>query len=342
MRDARSAALLEWYDRHARDLPWRVPPKSDALPDPYRVWLSEVMLQQTTVTAVKGYYAKFTAAWPNVKALAAAEDADVMGAWAGLGYYARARNLLACARVVASEMDGRFPDTEERLRALPGVGTYTAAAIAAIAFNRPAVVIDGNVERVMARLAAIETPLPAAKEPIRTIAAAMTPSLRPGDHAQAVMDLGATICTPKSPACVICPLSGSCAARAGGIAGQLPRKVPKASRPERRGYVYLARCGESWLTETRPKQGLLGGMQAFPTSDWSKTPTPAPPFAADWRNVGTVRHGFTHFQLTLEVLTTEAAGNPDRGTFGPLDPKVLPTLFAKAHRLLTSRSSRGA
>ncbi|CUH38980.1 A/G-specific adenine glycosylase [Jannaschia seosinensis] len=335
MRDPRAVALRDWYDRHARDLPWRVPPGSADRPDPYRIWLSEVMLQQTTVAAVKGYFARFTAAWPDVGALAAAADANVMAAWAGLGYYARARNLLACARVVAGEMDGHFPQTEAELRALPGIGPYTSAAIAAIAFDQPAVVVDGNVERVISRLAAIETPLPASKPEIRAEAAAMTPEERPGDHAQAMMDLGATICTPRNPACVICPLAVHCAARAKGTATSLPRKAPKAARPERRGYVYLARRGDEWLTEMRPERGLLGGMRAFPTSDWSETPAPAPPFAAEWKPVGEVRHGFTHFRLTLQVLTTGAAGNPDRGTFGPLDPASLPTLFAKAHALLT-------
>ena len=335
MRDLRTERLAAWYRRHARDLPWRVPPGSDAAPDPYRVWLSEVMLQQTTVAAVKAYFARFTGTWPTVKALAAADDADVMAAWAGLGYYARARNLLACARVVAGEHGGRFPDTEDGLRALPGIGPYTAAAIAAIAFRRPAVVVDGNVERVMARLAAIETPLPAARPEIHAVAAAMTPDARPGDHAQAVMDLGATICTPRAPACGICPLMEDCTARRAGIAADLPRKLPKKAKPERRGYVYLARRGDEWLTETRPAKGLLGGMRAFPTSDWGEEPTPAPPFAAQWRSVGEVRHTFTHFHLTLDVLVAKGAGNPDRGAYAPLDPTSLPTLFAKAHRLAT-------
>ncbi|SFJ73503.1 A/G-specific adenine glycosylase [Jannaschia pohangensis] len=342
MRDKRSDALLAWYDRQARDLPWRAPPGSEQAADPYRVWLSEVMLQQTTVAAVKDYFARFTEKWPRVQDLAAAEDAEVMAAWAGLGYYARARNLLKCARVVAHDLGGVFPDTEDGLRALPGIGPYTAAAIAAIAFQRPAVVVDGNVERVMSRLAAIEVPLPTSKPLIRDVAAAMTPQDRPGDHAQAVMDLGATICTPRSPACILCPLSADCAARAAGIAADLPRKLPKAAKPERRGFVYVAQRGDTWLQETRPPKGLLGGMLAFPTSEWSEDPAPAPPFAADWEALGDVRHTFTHFHLTLTVLRADAAGNADRGTYAPLDPGALPTLFAKAHRLVTQRFAAGA
>ncbi|MFO6465312.1 A/G-specific adenine glycosylase [Jannaschia sp. KMU-145] len=331
----RSTALLAWYDRHARDLPWRVPPGSDARPDPYRIWLSEVMLQQTTVAAVKDYFATFTRIWPTVDDLADAEDAEVMGAWAGLGYYARARNLLACARVVSRDLGGVFPETEAELLRLPGIGPYTAAAIAAIAFQRRAVVVDGNVERVMTRLEAIETPLPAAKPLIREVAEAMTPETRPGDHAQAVMDLGATICTPKSPACILCPLSEGCAGRIAGIAATLPRKLPKKARPERRGLVYVARRGADWLTEIRPPKGLLGGTRGFPTSDWSEAPVPAPPFAGDWVRTGEVAHGFTHFTLTLDVMTTGATGNPDRGSFGPLDPGDLPTLFRKVHDSVT-------
>ena len=221
--------LLAWYDRSARRAALaRCPRARPARPDPYRVWLSEVMLQQTTVAAVQRYFAAFVGRWPTVAALAAAPDDEVMAAWAGLGYYARARNLLACARVVAGERGGRFPDTEDGLRALPGVGAYTAAAVAAIAFGRPAVVVDGNVERVMARLFAVETPLPAAKPRLRALAAALTPAERAGDHAQAMMDLGATVCTPTRPACGICPLVGDCAGRRAGIAGELPRRAEKA------------------------------------------------------------------------------------------------------------------
>lgn len=335
MRDRRTAALADWYAVHARDLPWRMPPGSDRQPDPYRVWLSEVMLQQTTVAAVRDYYIKFTTRWPDVGALAAAEDADVMAAWAGLGYYARARNLLKCARTVVADHGGHFPRTEAGLLTLPGIGPYTAAAIASIAFQTRAVVVDGNVERVMARLGAIETPLPAAKPEIRMLADALTPNDRPGDHAQAVMDLGATICTPKSPACILCPLTDHCVARDRGLTADLPRKTAKTAKPERRGDVYLARRGDDWLLETRPAKGLLGGMIAFPTTDWSDAPDPAPPFAADWGHRGDIRHTFTHFHLTLRVLVADTPGNPDRGSWQALDPDALPTLFAKAHRLVT-------
>jgi A/G-specific adenine glycosylase len=338
MRDDLTAALLAWYDRHARTMPWRVGPAARAAgarPDPYRVWLSEVMLQQTTVAAVRGHYERFTAIWPTVEALAAADDAAVMGEWAGLGYYARARNLLRCARVVTEDHCGRFPDTEEGLRALPGIGAYTAASVAAIAFDRRAVVVDANVERVMARLRLIETPLPAAKPEIREAAAALTPEARPGDYAQAVMDLGATVCTPKAPGCMICPWRDACAARLAGLAETLPRKAPKKAKPTRRGFVYLARLDGDWLTETRPEQGLLGGMLAFPTSDWSEDPAPAPPALADWREAGTVRHTFTHFHLILTVMTAARPGPPKRGAFAPLDPATLPTVFRKAHALVT-------
>jgi A/G-specific adenine glycosylase len=334
MRDDLTADLLAWYDGHARAMPWRIGPRARAAgerPDPYRVWLSEVMLQQTTVAAVRAYFERFTGIWPDVAALAAAEDARVMAEWAGLGYYARARNLLACARAVVAEHGGRFPDTEAGLRALPGIGPYTAASIAAIAFDRPAVVVDGNVERVMARLRLIETPLPAAKPEIRAAAAELTPETRPGDYAQAVMDLGATVCTPKRPGCMLCPWRDACAGRRAGVAETLPRKAPKAAKPTRRGFVYLARRDGDWLVETRAPEGLLGGMLAFPTSDWSEAPRPAPPALADWSEAGEVRHTFTHFHLVLKVMVAARPGPPKRGTFAPLDPSDLPTVFRKAH-----------
>ncbi|WP_308915832.1 A/G-specific adenine glycosylase [Jannaschia sp. LMIT008] len=331
--EARAADLLDWYDAGARDLPWRVPPGSDRCPDPYGVWLSEVMLQQTTVAAVKAYWLRFTTRWPDVHALADAPDADVMGAWAGLGYYARARNLLACARIVSRDRGGRFPDTEDGLRALPGIGAYTAAAIASIAFGRRAVVVDGNVERVMARLRCIDAPLPGARPLLRAAADALTPDWRPGDYAQAVMDLGATICTPRSPSCLLCPWRGGCAAHAAGRAADLPTKAPRKAKPRRRGYVYVARRQGDWLLERRPTRGLLGGTLGFPTSDWAEDPLPAPPFAADWRRAGEAEHGFTHFALTLTVMVADlpAGANPDRGHVGPLEPPDLPTLFRKVH-----------
>ncbi len=332
--------LLGWYDRMARRLPWRAPPGSGRRPDPYRVWLSEVMLQQTTVAAVKGYYETFTERWPRVEDLAAAADAEVMAAWAGLGYYARARNLLACARTVAQAHGGRFPATEDGLRALPGVGPYTAAAVAAIAFDRPAVVLDGNVERVMARLHAVEAPLPGAKERLRALAARLTPVERPGDYAQAVMDLGATICNPRAPACGLCPWREPCEGRRRGVAAELPRKVAKPVRPTRFGIAYLAqRPDGAVLLETRPAKGLLGGMLGLPGTEWTEAaPAPRPPLAADWRAAGAeVRHTFTHFHLRLrvEVARVGAAAAPG-GDWRPWTAALeasLPTVMKKALRL---------
>jgi A/G-specific adenine glycosylase len=337
-------ALLTWYDTHARDLPWRIGPaarKAGDLPDPYGVWLSEVMLQQTTVAAVRDYFRRFTTRWPTVADLAAAEDAEVMGEWAGLGYYARARNLLKCARAVAGDLDGRFPDTEAGLLDLPGIGPYTAAAIASIAFDRPAVVMDGNIERVMARLFAVETPLPAAKPELKAHAARLTPDLRPGCHAQAVMDLGATICTPKSPDCGICPVMAACAARKQGIAADLPAKSPKKPKPTRHGIAYLVqRQDGAWLLETRPDKGLLGGMLGWPGSEWAEgTPTEAPPLAANWHDPGLeVRHTFTHFHLRLSLRLAVVADDtvPQRGKFhdrATFRPANLPTAMRKAYDL---------
>lgn len=347
MRDdhkAASADLLDWYDRHARDLPWRVSPAQRAAgqqADPYRVWLSEVMLQQTTVAAVRDYFHRFTARWPTVQALAAAEDAEVMAAWAGLGYYARARNLLACARVVAADHGGEFPATLAGLRALPGIGPYTAAAIASIAFDAPETVVDGNVERVMARLFDIQTPLPAAKPEITAQAAALTPRQRPGDYAQAVMDLGATICTPRKPACGICPWSAPCLARARGTAPDLPRKTPKAAQPIRHGIAYLARRSDgAWLLETRTPQGLLGGMLGWPGTAWAEAAaTEDPPLDALWHDPGAgVRHTFTHFHLHLALRLAQVGldATPWRGTFHPVAtfrPADLPTVMRKAFDL---------
>ena len=336
-----SAALLDWYDRQARIMPWRTGPAeraAGARPDPYAVWLSEVMLQQTTVAAVGGYFLRFTARWPTVEALAAAEEAEVMAEWAGLGYYARARNLLKCARAVAAR--GGFPETAEALRQLPGIGPYTAAAIAAIAFDLPEAVVDGNVERVMARLFAIETPLPGAKPELIARAARLTPALRPGDYAQAVMDLGATICTPRNPACGRCPWAARCKARARGIAAELPRRAPKPEKPIRRGHAYLARRADgAWLLERRPGRGLLGGMLGWPGSDWGENPAPAPPVAAEWRALDAeLRHTFTHFHLRLALHIAEVgpAARPKRGTFRPqaeFRPAELPTLMRKAYDL---------
>jgi len=342
--DSLSDDLLDWYDRHARDLPWRVGPaarRAGTRPDPYRVWLSEIMLQQTTVAAVRDYFHRFTARWPDIAALAAALDADVMAEWAGLGYYARARNLLKCARVVVADHGGQFPQTRAALQDLPGIGPYTSAAIAAIAFDAPATVVDGNVERVMARLHDVHAPLPGSKAQLTALAEALTPDSRPGDYAQAVMDLGATICTPRSPACGLCPWRSPCAARAAGTAADLPRKTPKKPKPTRLGHAYVARRADgAWLLETRPGSGLLGGMLGWPTSDWSEeAPAPAPPTDAGWQDLGTeARHTFTHFHLRLRVhvahLPQDAA--PNRGDFIPAPdfrPSSLPTLMRKVFDL---------
>ncbi|WP_172676986.1 A/G-specific adenine glycosylase [Aestuariivita boseongensis] len=329
---------------HARVMPWRVPPdarKEGVRPDPYAVWMSEIMLQQTTVAAVKDYFERFTRRWPTVQDLAAAEDAAVMGEWAGLGYYARARNLLKCARAVVADHGGVFPDTYDGLLSLPGVGPYTAAAVSAIAFDRAETVLDGNVERVMARMYDIHDPLPGSKPKLKTRAEALTPEKRPGDYAQAVMDLGATICTPRGPACGICPWRGPCAARVAGTAPDLPKKTPKKAKPTRYGIVYLGQREDgAWLVETRPEKGLLGGMMGWPGSDWTDTaPDPASPCPADWQDLGAeVRHTFTHFHLILRVMTAHLPGDtvPERGFF--LDkhafrPSDLPTVMRKAFDL---------
>ncbi|MBT4740134.1 MAG: A/G-specific adenine glycosylase [Rhodospirillaceae bacterium] len=313
--------LLAWYDRHRRRLPWRALPGETA--DPYAVWLSEIMLQQTTVTAVKPYFVRFLSRWPTVEALAAAGLDDVLTEWAGLGYYARARNLHACAKVVAEKHDGVFPKTEDALLALPGIGAYTAAAITAIAFGRKAVVVDGNVERVMARVYAVEEPLPKAKASLKALAAELTQDHRPGDYAQAVMDLGATVCTPKSPSCVLCPWQEPCRARHLGIASDLPRRAPKKERPTRRGVCFwLTRSDGAILLRRRPEKGLLGGMMEIPSTPWhndqwamdiAKTHAPVSVAPTKWRSLdGIVMHTFTHFHLELEVeaalITDKRAG----------------------------------
>lgn len=305
------SALLDWYDRHARVLPWRAANGRKA--DPYHVWLSEIMLQQTTVQAVAAYFEKFTTRWPTLSDLAQADTDEVMQAWAGLGYYARARNLLKCARQVHEEHQGLFPQSEQELLNLPGIGPYTSAAIAAIAFNRQATVIDGNVERVVARVAMITEPLPASKPQIREQANSLFQDVpRPGDFAQALMDLGATICIPRTPRCSLCPVSQFCQAFKEGAQAGLPAKAAKKARPQRRGRVYwLKTKAGNIVYEKRPDDRMLGGMPGLPTSDWDKS---GYDFAAgglsdpDTLIFGTVYHTFTHFDLSLDIVC---------GTFTP-------------------------
>ncbi|MGO4832813.1 A/G-specific adenine glycosylase, partial [Rhizobiaceae sp. 2RAB30] len=315
--DGIASRLLAWYDKHHRELPWRTTPRAAAAgrrPDPYHVWLSEIMLQQTTVEAVKPYFRAFLDRWPDAAALAAADQEDVLRAWAGLGYYSRARNLKKCADLLATRHRGRFPDTEAGLRELPGIGDYTAAAIAAIAFDRPAAVVDGNVERVVTRLRAIATPLPEAKRQIRMIVADLLPVARPGDFAQATMDLGATICTPRRPSCMLCPLNADCAALSAGDPELYPVKAPKPEKPQRHGAAFVAiGQGGKILLRKRAESGLLGGMSEVPTTGWTArfdgdTTTREAPFPADWRKAGSISHIFTHFALELLVYRAEAGG----------------------------------
>jgi A/G-specific adenine glycosylase len=356
-RRTKSAALLAWYDRHHRELPWRAAP--GVRPDPYRVWLSEVMLQQTTVKAVAPYYARFLERFPSVVALAEAEREDVLRLWAGLGYYARARNLHDCAQVVATRHDGRFPGTVAALRALPGIGDYTAAAIAAIAFDVAVTPVDGNVERVITRLHAIEEQLPAAKPRIRALAADLTPDTRSGDFAQALMDLGATICTPKKPACALCPWSVACSARARGDSETFPRKSIRSSGELRRGAAFVVlRADDHVLLTTRTSKGLLGGMTEVPNSDWSQgfdaqtALAHAPRLKGakpEWRRIaGSVRHVFTHFPLELDVYValvpqrTAAPAGMRWVAVAALAGEALPSLMRKviAHADIGARSRR--
>jgi A/G-specific adenine glycosylase len=327
----RAADLIAWYDRHRRTLPWRALPGE--VPDPYRVWLSEIMLQQTTVKAVAPYFARFVACWPTVRALAAAPLADVLKLWAGLGYYARARNLHACAKAVAERHRGRFPATQAELTALPGIGPYTAAAIAAIAFDLPAAAVDGNAERVVARLFTVEQELPAAKVRIRQLAETLVPGGRAGDFAQALMDLGATICTPKKPACALCPWMGNCAARRRGDPETFPIKAPKKEGRLRRGAAFVVlRADGCVLVRTRPPKGLLGGMTEVPTTQWthdfdaSSALAAAPRVAGAkpaWRRrPGVVSHVFTHFPLELVVYVAEVRP----GATAPKDARWIPAV----------------
>ena len=344
--------LLGWYDWSARKMPWRTPP--GVRPDPYKVWLSEIMLQQTTVKAVSPYYTAFVERWPDVRSLAAADQEDVLRMWAGLGYYSRARNLHLCAGEVVAFHGGRFPETEEALMALPGIGAYTAAAIVAIAFDRPATVVDGNVERVVARLFAVETLLPEAKPELRRLAATITVADRPGDYAQAMMDLGATVCTPRKPACLVCPVAEGCLARKKGIAELLPNRESAPDKPRRRGTAFFAlRSDGTVLLRKRPEKGLLGGMSEVPSGPWREEAAQdddaltAAPLEARWTRLdGTVRHTFTHFHLELEVYYAMVQTSvPLKETASPescrwvkrrdLDAEALPSLMRKviAHAL---------
>jgi A/G-specific adenine glycosylase len=336
-----STDLLAWYDRHARKLPWRVGPKERARglrPAPYRVWLSEVMLQQTTVKAVAPYFMRFVERWPDVRDLAAAASAEVMAAWAGLGYYSRARNLITCARAVAALPGARFPASATELARLPGIGAYTSAAIAAIAFDEPVAVVDGNVERVIARVFAIDAPMPGAKESIRETLQPLVPQERAGEFAEALMDLGATICTPKKPACSLCPWSDPCVARQQGRQLELPVKAAKRARPTRYGTAFVVRRADgAILLRRRPPRGLLGGMSEVPGSEWQEVQTAAlPPLRAAWRDVsGPVGHGFTHFELRISVKRADVpidADAPDGCWWAPaatIADEALPNVMKK-------------
>jgi A/G-specific adenine glycosylase len=313
-------SLLCWYAVDKRRLPWRA--EADERSDPYRVWLSEIMLQQTGVEAVKPYFETFMRRWPDVASLAGAEDGEVMAAWAGLGYYARARNLLACARIVAAEYGGHFPHEEAELRKLPGIGTYTAAAIAAIAFGRPAAAVDGNVERVVSRLFAVKEPLPGARQRLRALARTLVPAAAPGDFAQAMMDLGSVICTPRNPKCGRCPIAAYCAAFRDGDPARYPVKAARRPKPKRAGTAYWLEHDGYVLLVRRPPSGLLGGMLALPEGA---------PAEADWREAGKVDHVFTHFALDMRLLAAEVEERGE-GIWWPVDrigEAGLPTLFAK-------------
>ncbi|MCR9257025.1 MAG: A/G-specific adenine glycosylase [Alphaproteobacteria bacterium] len=352
------SSLLEWYDRHRRVMPWRA--EAGMRPDPYAVWLSEIMLQQTTVVTVGPYFRDFIARWPTVSDLAAADLDAVLHAWAGLGYYARARNLHKCAQAVAAEHDGVFPDTKEALAKLPGIGAYTSSAIASIAFDRAVVPVDGNVERVLSRLRRIETPLPLSKDLIkaeadRFAACNRSGGHRSGDFAQALMDLGATVCTPKKPKCLTCPWRASCSARIAGIAETLPAKMPKKEKPTRRAVAFWAvgPNGEV-LLRRRPEKGLLGGMMEIPSSDWMEGPldreaalakAPVTP-KSDWEELpGIVRHTFTHFHFEITVMAARTPRASWAGVWVPvdrLDEHALPTVMKKIVRHALSRAGRKA
>lgn len=340
--------LLLWYDAHRRELPWRAP--NGVLPNPYHVWLSEIMLQQTTVQTVKGYFAKFLTLWPTIEALASAPQEDILKEWAGLGYYARARNLHKCAGVIVTEHGGEFPKTEEELRALPGIGDYTAAAIAAIAFGEPAAVVDGNIERIISRIRRIDTPLPKAKKTIRAEVAELTPASRSGDFAQALMDLGSSHCSPKNPECLLCPVTNFCDAQSHGDMERYPIKAPKKVKPTRRAISFWLEHDGHVLLERRPDKGLLGGMPGFFSTPWverSDFPDATEshshaPAESQWHPTeGFAKHTFTHFHLETNLLTAKADKrlNIENGFWHPID-KIddvgLPTVFKKMVSLVQS------
>jgi A/G-specific adenine glycosylase len=338
-----AADLLAWYERHGRTLPWRTGPRERAAgvrPEPYRVWLSEVMLQQTTVRAVGPFFARFLERWPTIRDLAEAEDGAVMAAWAGLGYYSRARNLIGCAQAVAARPGGQFPSTAAELAGLPGIGAYTAAAIAALAFDEPVAVVDGNVERVVTRLFAINRPMPAGKTAVRNALQPLVPSDRPGEFAEAMMDLGATICTPKKPACAICPWLEPCGARRQGRQTEFPVKAPRRARPVRFGAAFVARRSDgAILLRRRPPRGLLGGMSEVPGTEWSETgPGSAiAPLEAEWMQLAVpIEHGFTHFELRLSIHRADVAadvaapGDCWWAAASTLSQEALPNVMKKA------------
>lgn len=340
----RATKLLAWYDRHHRILPWRISPSErqrGVKADPYRIWLSEIMLQQTTVEAVKSYFMAFVQRWPTIEALAAASEDDILRAWAGLGYYSRARNLKKCADIIAEKFDGQFPSTALELKKLPGIGDYTSAAIAAIAFDEPVSVVDGNIERVISRLFAIDTPLPAAKPRIRSLMSDITPTDRPGDFAQAMMDIGATICTPRRPACALCPLNENCKAFAEHDPEIFPVKAPKATKPIRIGAAFIAIAEDgAILLRRRESKGLLAGMTEVPGSAWTAridgdATINAAPFAAEWLAAGVITHIFTHFELRLSVYSAdkipkEIAKDGWWSSPAELAGEALPTVMKKA------------
>ena len=334
-----ATTVLKWYECHARDLPWRIPPiqsRAGVRPNPYHVWLSEVMLQQTTVKAVKPYYEMFKIKWPSITKLALAKDEEIMGAWAGLGYYSRARNLMNCARVIVRDYNSIFPQEEKLLLQLPGIGPYTAAAIQAIAFNKRANVIDGNIDRIITRLFAIYTPIRLSKNRIKLHAASVLPKSRFGDYAQALMDLGSQICTPKNPKCIMCPIKSKCCSYKQGVTNMIPYPIKKKPKLIRYGYVFIILTkNNKILLERRPNSGILGGMLSFPSTNWAESSEPklCPPFQADWNILDqTVYHTFSHFHLELKIARSLVNKPPSgylESSLNRSSRKSLPILMRK-------------